>query len=290
MIFFLQLLLNSLVSASIYSLLAIGFGIVYRSLRFFYIAFGAIYLISSFSVYLMLEIPLFIAVTIGILCTVIIGLASDRIIYLPLERIGIGSGGLLIASLGVYIIMVNCIALIWGNELKLLSKGVEPSLSLGSIIITRIQLIQFILGWGLVILFWLLIRKNIMMKGIWAMGETPTLIKVIGLPYGFMRSLIFILSSFFGGVASLLTTFELGIEPHVGMHALLTGAVAVLVGGIDQFWGWIGGALLLAIFQSIAVWLFASKWIDMITFSIFIFTLIFRPQGLFSPKKRREEL
>ncbi|MBW2647453.1 MAG: hypothetical protein JRE23_15015 [Deltaproteobacteria bacterium] len=127
------------------------------------------------------------------------------------------------------------------------------------------------------------------MKGIWAMGETPDLVMVLGLPYKLMRMLIFALSSVFAGIASLLVALDVGIDPHVGMHALLTGAVAVLVGGVDVYRGWIGGAVLLAVLQSIAVWQFSARWNDLITFGILIVTLLFRPQGLFSPKKRREE-
>ena len=46
---------------------------------------------------------------------------------------------------------------------------------------------------------------------------------------------------------------------------------------------------MLAVLQSIAVWQFSASWNDLITFGILIVTLLFRPQGLFSPKKRREE-
>ncbi|MEA1934014.1 MAG: hypothetical protein U9N60_06250 [Thermodesulfobacteriota bacterium] len=152
------------------------------------------------------------------------------------------------------------------------------------------QLVQFSSGWFLVIIFWLFIRKNRLAKGIWAMGETPTLVIVLGLPYNLMQTAVFVISAIFAGTASLLIqALDIGIDPHVGMHALLTGAVAVLVGGVEVYWGWIGGATLLAVLQSISVWQFSARWSDLITFSVLILTLLFRPHGLFAPRKRREE-
>ena len=288
----LQLIFNGIVNAAIYSLLAVGFGLVYRSLRFFYIAFGAVYIVASYAVFAlanMAGLPLFVSIILGVLIGAIAGVLMDKSVYLPLEKKRASTSVLFIASLGIYILVVSLVALFFGNEIKILSKGIEPSFSIGALVITRMQVVQFFVGWLIVIGFWLIIRKNNLMKGIWAMGETPDLVMVLGLPYKLMRMLIFALSSVFAGIASILVALDVGIDPHVGMHALLTGAVAVLVGGVDVYRGWIGGAVLLALLQSIAVWQFSARWNDLITFGILIVTLLFRPQGLFSPKKRREE-
>lgn len=289
---FLQLILNAIVNASIFSLLAIGFGLVYRSFRFFHIAFGGIYIISSYAVVAVMNMagfPLFVSILSGVLIGAIAGVLMDRAVYLPLEKAGATVSVLFIASLGIYIVTVNLLALIFGNELKIILKDIEPSFSFGALVITRIQLIQFFTGWVIITAFWFIIRKNTFMKGIWAMGETPDLVVALGLPYEFMRTMAFVLSSAFAGIASILVTLDVGIDPHVGMHALLIGAVAVFVGGVDVFLGWIGAAVLLALIQSIAVWQFSARWNDLIIFVILIITLLFRPQGLFSPKKRREE-
>ncbi len=288
----LQLLHNALVNAAIYSLLAVGFGLVYRSMRFFHIAFGAVYIVSTYMVIaatVNFGLPLPPSIAIGLLIASVTGWIMDRTVYFPLENAGATPGVLFIASLGIYILFVNLIALLFGNEVKILLKGIEPSFSIGSLIFTRMQFIQFAVGWIVVLFFWIGIRKNTLIKGIWAMGETPVLVRVLGLPYKRMRTVVFTLSSALAGTASILTALDVGIDPHVGMQALLTGAVAVIVGGVDVFWGWIGGALILAVLQSIAVWQFSARWNDLITFGILIATLLLRPQGLFSPKKRREE-
>ena len=288
----LQLLLNAIVNASIYALLAIGFGIVYRSMRFFHIAFGAVYIIAfyvSFACVTMLGLSLYVSIVGGIIFGALAGVVMDRAVYLPLIRREASSEVLFISSLGLYILIVNLTALLFGNEVKIISKGISPSFTFGSLIITKMQAIQFVTGWIAVILFWGFIRKNTFMKGIWAMGENPNLVIALGLPYELMRGVVFAFSSAFAGIASVLVGLDVGQDPNVGMQALLIAAVVVIVGGVDTFWGWIGGALMLAVLQSLSVWQFSARWNDLITFGILILTLLFRPQGLFSPKKRKEE-
>jgi branched-chain amino acid transport system permease protein len=288
----LQLLLNGLVNASIYALLAVGFGIVYRSMRFFHIAFGAVYIIAFYAALAginVLGLSLYTAIAAGVVSGAVAGVFMDKAVYLPLVRRETSSEVLFISSLGIYIVIVNLTALLFGNEVKIISKGISPSFTAGTLVITKMQAIQFAAGWIVVILFWVFIRKNTFMKGIWAMGENPGLVIALGLPYETMRSVVFAFSSAFAGIASVLVGLDVGQDPNVGMQALLIGAVAVIVGGVDTFRGWVGGALMLAVLQSLAVWQFSARWNDLITFGILIMTLLFRPQGLFSPKKRKEE-
>ncbi len=288
----LQLLLNGLVTAGIYALLAIGFGMVYRSLRFFHIAYGAVYTAGAYILYVFyckLGFPLVIAIFLGIAFSVILGILMDTIAYLPLEKKGATAGVLFIASLGAYIAIVNLIALLFGNEVKVVLEGIQPSFNIRPLILTRLQAIQFIVAWGTVLLFWLAIRKNLTVKALWAMGEAPVLLKVLGFSWKRLRIYAFGISSAMAAIASILVALDVGIDPHVGMHAILTGAVAMLVGGMENYWAWVGGAFLLAMCQALSIWKFSARWQDALTFAILILTLLFRPQGLFSPLKRREE-
>ncbi len=287
-----QLILNGIVNAAVFSLLAIGFGLVYRSMRFFHIAFGGVYILAPFAMIAcsgFVRLPFAMIIMAGLLAAVAAGVAMDRLVYFPFETKNASSGVLFIASLGIYILIVNIVALFFGNEIQILSKKIDPSFSLGPLVLTRMQAVQFLAGWSVVLIFWSIIRKSNLMKAIWAMGEAPELVAVLGLPYKLMRTIVFTLSSLFAGLAAILTSLDIGVDPHVGMQALLTGAVAVLIGGVDVYWGWIGGAVLIATLQSIAVWQFSARWNDLITFGLLIIALLLRPQGLFSPKKRREE-
>jgi len=293
MILLLQLLANGLVNAGIYALLAIGFGIVNRTTRIFHITYGGFYTLSAYFLYTFLRIlklPLFVCIPLVLIILSILGILMEKGVYRPLYKRSAGSGVFLIASLGIYIIIENLIALIFGNEVKILSKGIEPSYSLAGVVLTRIQIIQFIVSLVLIITFYILVKRVKIIKALWAMGDEPELLRALGLPLFKLRELVFIISSVFVGVASMLTALDVGMDPHVGLSTLLTAAVAVIVGGIDSYLGWIAGSFILAELQSLVIWKTSARWAPLVTFVLLILILLTRPQGVLGTKKRLEEI
>ena len=285
----LQLLINGLVTGALYALVALAFGIVYRSTKVFHLAMGAIYTSAAYGVYVSLRWGIVTGIIIGILTALTLGFLIERFVYRPLYRKNSSSGVILIASLGVYIFIVNLIALGFGNEVKILSRGIEPSVTFFGIILTRIQLIQFVTGFFVILIWIILLKKLRFFKGIWAMGDEPGLVQVLGLPLWRLRDAVFLLSSFLVAVSSILIALDVGVDPHVGLPAFLLGAVAVLVGGISNFPGWIISAFIIAELQSLIIWKFSARWNDAITFVVLIAVLLLKPQGIFSVKGRMEE-
>ncbi len=286
---FFQLQINGLVIASMYALIALSFGMVYRTTGIFHIALGGLYTLSAYIAYTLLNIKLgFIFALIGaIILTIIFSIIIEIFVYKPLYKKKSGSGVILIASLGLYIILENSIAMIYGNEIKLLSDKIEPSVSFANILLTRIQIVQFFIGIILIIVFFILIKKFRIFKAIWAMGEESDLIRSMGIPIFNLRLIVFSISAIFIAFASVFTAYDIGIDPHIGMSAFLIGAVAVLVGGKDNPLGWVLSAFIISFFQSLVIWQFSAKWNDAITYTILIIVLLLRPNGLFSRSKRK---
>jgi len=284
-----QLSINGLITGGLYSLIALSFGLVYRSTRIFHLALGAVYTTAAYGMYVGTNWGIWAGIISGLVSAVILSLLVEWFIYQPFVKKGSSLGVILIASLGVYIIVVNLIALLFGNEVKMISSGIEPSFSLEFIILTRIQIIQFIVSIIVILIIWSGLKKSKFLKVVWAMGDEPQLLEVLGLPIFRIRSLIFILSGLLVATASMLSAYDIGIDPHQGLSAILLGAVAVLVGGIDNLWGWIIAAFLISEIQSLAMWKFSAKWNDAITFFLLIFALLFKPKGLFTSERRVEE-
>ncbi len=285
----LQLLINGLVTGALYALVALGFGIVYRSTKVFHLALGAIYTASAYGAYAVLKWGKGTGVLVGILTALALGILIERCVYRPFYKKDSSPGVVLIASLGLYIFIVNLIALIFGNEVKILSPGIEPSFSFFGIILTRIQIIQFFTGIFVIIIWLILLEKSRFFKAVWAMGDEPVLVRVLGLPLWRLRDTVFLLSSFLVAVSSILIGMDVGIDPHIGLPAFLIGAVAVFVGGMNNFSGWVISAFIIAELQSLVIWKFSARWNDAITFVVLIAVLLLKPQGIFSVKGRMEE-
>lgn len=289
---FAQLFGNGIVQGAVAMLYAAGFGFVYRSFRVFHIAMGAQFVFSSYAFYfcaVALGMPIALSVASALLLSVLFAVLIELAVYRPFHRKGCSSGAVMIASLGVMIVVENLIALFFGNEVKTISNQLEPSVVFCGLRFTRIQIVQFLVGIGAFALVGLLVHRVKHFKALWAMGDQPELIPVLGLPMSLLRLAVMSLGGALVSIAAMLISWDIGMDPHVGMHYLLLGSVAVFFGGADRYWAWGAGALLLSALQSLAVWQLSARWTDLVTFGVLIFVLMFRPQGLFGVSKRLEE-
>ena len=289
---FLQLLGNGIVQGAVAMLYAAGFGFVYRSFRVFHIAMGAQFVFSCYAFFLCavrLKLPLVGSILGVLILSALFAFAIEWAVYRPFFRKDCSSGVVMIASLGVMIVVENTIALAFGNEVKTISNQLEPSVVFAGLRFTRIQLLQFFVGIGAFAAVGTLVRLNKWFKAVWAMGDQPELLPILGLPLSRLRLMVMALGGILVAIAAMLVSWDIGMDPHVGMHYLLLGSVAVFFGGTDRYWAWGAGAMLLSILQSLAVWKFSARWNDLVTFGVLIFVLLFRPQGLFGVSKRLEE-
>ena len=268
---FLQLLANGIVNAALYGVLAIGFGLVWRSLHIFHVAYAGLYVFCAYLFFVCVTfagLPISVALLATVLCGGAVGAVVESALYRPFFRRGAGSGPLLVASLGLFVIIENTTALVFGNELKTIPHELAGSAPLGPIALTHIQLIQLSVGTTVIAGAFALTQRSHLVKALWALGDQPELVPVLGLPILALRILVLAASTGLVAIAASLITLDVGVDPHVGLHYLLIATVAVLVGGVNNFHGWVAGALLLALTQSIAVWQFSTRWMDLVTFAL----------------------
>jgi branched-chain amino acid transport system permease protein len=288
----LQLLANGLVNGALFALLSCAFGLVYRSARIFHIAFAGLFLISPYTAYaanVWLGMPIWLAMILGVIAGAAAGYLAEQFLYHPFLRRKASASAVMVASLGAFIIIQNVLAITFGNELRTLERGLASSIVLGTVSLTSIQVVQLVTATAALAALGVAIQRVRVFKAIWAMGDEPGLVPVLGLPLTRYRTIVFTLSATLGGLAGCLIAIDVGVDPHMGMSYLLIAAVAMLAGGIDRYAGWVLGGVALALLQSLMVWKFSAKWMDLVTFAVLIGVLVFRPQGMLGLRKRLEE-
>jgi branched-subunit amino acid ABC-type transport system permease component len=288
-----QLLLNGLITGCAYALVALGFAFIYNTTRTFHFAHGAVYTLSAYifyTFYNLLNWPLFpsIILTLGLIA--LSGILIDEIIYTPLVKQGASLFIQLLSSLGLYIVIINFISMIFQSETKILNPNIQPTYSLGTVILTRIQVITAISFIGIFCVLVVILRKTSLGKTIRAMRDNPDLVSAMGINPQNVRRIVFALGSALAAVSAILTGLDVGIDPHIGMVAFLNGAVAVIIGGVGFFEGAALGAILLGLLQSFAIWKISARWQDSITFLILILFLLFCAEGILGKRRRAEEV
>lgn len=289
----LQFIVNGIVAGSVYSIVALGFALIYNTTKVFHIAHGAVYTVAAYifyACYRFLELPPAISVFFGLISAIILGVLMEVLVYRPLYKRKALSGIALVSSIGMYIFVVNLIAMIFGNETKILSPGIEKTYQFGTVILTRIQIMEVIV-FVLVLAFYLfLLRTTGFGKLVRALADNPTLLATFGIEASRLRIGIFALGSLFAGISSCLVARDVGMDPHVGMPVLLISAVAMIVGGIGVFESAVIGGFAIGILQNLAVWKMSARWQVAITFLLLILFLLLRPQGILGRRKRVEEI
>jgi branched-chain amino acid transport system permease protein len=165
---------------------------------------------------------------------------------------------------------------------------VDITFSFGPIVLTRFQLLAF-LAFVAVFVGFLLFKRTQLGRLLLAFADNPMLVEVLGWNTSTIRIGVFAAGSILAGIAASLSALDVGMDPYVGMSALLMSAVAVIVGGVKVFEGAIVGGILLGIVQSLVVWRLSARWMDVFTFIILVLFLLLRPEGLLGKAVRLEE-
>lgn len=286
-----EFFIYGLIAGSGYALVALGFALIYRTVRFFNFAHGAVYTIGAylaFVFYVLLGLPLAVAVLLAVPITGLIGVGFEWAVFRPMRARNASSLTLLIASLGLLILGQNVIALIFGNDTQVIHSGVvhEGAMIFGA----RITTIQETIFVAALVLFGLtaaLLRLTRLGVALRAVANDPELARVAGVKDGQVITFAYFLGSCLAAAASVMIALDTNMTPTMGLHALLYGMVAVIVGGAGSLWGAYFGGLLLGVAQNVAVWQISADWQDVVAFVILIVFLLVRPEGLTSLRMRK---
>jgi branched-chain amino acid transport system permease protein len=285
-----QILVNGLISGLILAVLALGFTAVYLPLKIFYLALGAVYTIVPFLVWGMMQAgwPWYLASVVAIGVGIGISLSCEWLNHSRLERQGASSGAHLISSLGIYIVVVQTVAMTWGNETKVLRAGLDGVLQLGGVTVTYAQVTGAIVSVVMLGGFLLWLQYSQLGLKFRAVADNAREFALRGYNVDRLRLLAFGLAGGMAGVSSLLVAYDIGFDPNGGLAAVLLAVVAVIIGGQRSFWGPICGGILLGVVRSQVVWFLSARWQEAVTFAILALFLFLRPQGLFGQKMRLE--
>ena len=278
-----QLILNAVLTGSVYVLVALGFALIYGTTRFFHFAHGVVFTAGAYFTFLFktwLGFPLSISILLAILLSTLLGCLMELSAYRPLRRKGASSLLLLLASLGMYIVFQNVISMVFGDDTKSIRSGVvKEGLNVFGARITPIQILIICVSVVLVVAVVLFLKKTKMGKAMRAVANDPELASVSGIDSDRVILWTFAVGSALAGVAGILVALDVDMTPTMGMNALMMGVVAVIIGGVGSIPGVALGALLLGMAQHLGVWYISSQWQDAIAFIILAAFLLFRPQG-----------
>lgn len=285
----LQFLINGLITGLLYSVASLSFALVYHTSRIFHIALAVLYVAAVYIFwffFVTLGLPVLPAILLGVCLTAVLSLAIEKIVYYPLFKSKASLNIALVSSIGVFTILTNLVALLWGNETKTFSSEIGKVFSVADLIITQKQFIQLVISIIAIASFFVFLNRTSTGIRIKAVRDDAELYQVMGFDLKKIRSTAFITSGILIAIASCLTAWDIGMDPYVGMPILLNAIVALVIGGMGRFESCIIGGITLGILQALVVWQWSAQWQEAITFIVLLLFLFIRPQGFIGEKSR----
>ena len=289
-----QLIVNSLIAGSIYALTSAGLCLTYGLLRILNFAHGhlmmvGVYLFYLFSVVLGFGILGSATLTCG--STILVAFLTLKIFVLPFSRLSFILT--LVTTLALSNILEAVVSMAFGVNVKSLSPGIAAqSIEYKSIYITPIQIIIILSAIIILSLIAFIIHHSSLGRRIRALSELPHAAESIGISATRTSYLVFTTGVLLAAYSGILVGYETNMQPTMGSGYTIKAFAAIVLGGLGNLWGTIVGSYLLGLIENLSIGLdFGSYSItagykDASAFVIILLVLLFRPQGLFTKRKR----
>ncbi|EIF35117.1 branched-chain amino acid ABC-type transport system, permease component [Burkholderia sp. Ch1-1] len=283
--FFLEVLVGGLLAGVMYSMVAIGFVLIYKASGVFNFAQGSMVLFGALTYVSLVERHvkpvLAFGVTLGAL--VLIALLIGRLVLRPLvSRPPIV---LFMATLGLSFILEGAAQLFWGAQVHGLDLGIDDKpLNVGGIMISQFDIFAAATAGVLVIGLSLLTNRTRLGLSLRAVADDPLAALAIGVRLPRVWAIVWALAGFVSLVAGLLWGARLGVQFSLSL-VVLKALPVLIIGGFSSIGGAIVGGLLIGASEKLAEVYVGSllgggieNWFPYLLAMLF---LLARPVGLF---------
>jgi len=289
-----QIITNIILSTSIYLLIAHSYSLIYYTTKFFHIAHAAVITTGAYFVFFFVNkfsIPFSLSVALAIAAAVCVGVACEVLVYRQMRKRNVPALTYLIASIGLYVVLQNCISMYFGDDTKIINTAeVAVGNQIFGAYITTIQIITIVVSIALFIAVNLFLRFTSIGKSIRAVASNPELCNIYGISSNKVILIAFGIGSALAAIAGILSAMDTNMTPTFGFNLLLYGVVAMIIGGVGSTRGLVAGALLVATAQHLAAYYIDTKWMDAVTYIILILFLIWKPLGFSGKRLKKVEV
>ncbi|MCB0333806.1 MAG: branched-chain amino acid ABC transporter permease, partial [Bdellovibrionales bacterium] len=250
-----QLLVNALISGSIYALASSGLAIVYGLLRILNFAHGHLMMVGAylfFFAHVHSGFNLFVSSIVTIVLTVLIAVASLRIFVLPFTRYSFFL--VFVTTLALSTIFESAISMIFGVNVKSLSIGYElTSYELWGVYITPVQILIIASALVLLGILGFVIHYTSFGRRVRALSECQHGAQSLGVGVERTNYFVFTAGALFAAYAGILVGFETNIQPTMGNAYTIKAFAAMILGGLGNVWGTIAGSYILGLIENLSI-------------------------------------
>jgi branched-subunit amino acid ABC-type transport system permease component len=287
---FLQLLVNGLVTGSVYAIAAVGVSLVYGILRLVNFAYGdmmAFGALAGFFANGTLGLPMVASAVFAMAAVAVLSVALDLVLWRPLRHRRAGFMSLFLASIGVALVLRQAMLLIWGPQPRAYDVDPFKVYVVGDVRLSLAQVATFVTAAVAIVVIGVFLARTSTGRVMRAMSDDRVLAQLSGIDVNRVILTTWIISGLTAGIAGVLAALvQSTFDPNFGFQLLLPVFAAVVLGGIGSAYGALAGGLVLGVATELSTWEGFGGGVDpvykpVVAFLVLILALLLRPQGLF---------
>ncbi|MFZ9131386.1 MAG: branched-chain amino acid ABC transporter permease [Methylophilaceae bacterium] len=292
MLFFFEVLVGGLLAGTMYSLVALGFVLIYKASSTFNFAQGAMVFFAVLAFVGLMEfgIPFVVAFFITIIVMVLVGLATERLVLRPLMNQS--EDTLLMATIGLGFVLEGLAQAMWGVEVRRLDLGIKdnpmPWIADNlKLFVSELDLVAGMIAGLMILGLSLLFKYTKMGLGLRAVADDAGAASSIGIPLKHIMLLVWSAAGVVALVAGMMWGARAGVQFAL-VDLALKALPVLIIGGFSSIPGAIIGGLIIGATEKVLeVYIgpfFGGAIEGWAPYVLAIFFLLYRPEGLFGEK------
>ena len=280
MVTFFQAVFGGLAQGCVYALIALGYSVIYSTLKMGHFAQGAFVGLTLFT---RMKLPVVIAFAGAALFTSILMLVLERLAYRPLYNRP--SMSLLMATLGMQYVVQEIVRDIWGSDV-VRSDNIFPqkNFSIGGLVITAQNLLIILICAVLMIALTVFMKYSKTGRAMTAVSMNRKAASLMGVRTPTIIMATYVIAACLAAVAGVMMGPIYSVKYSMGTTFGNKAMTAAVMGGFGSLPGAMLGSVLLGIVESLCSLYISTAYKDVFSFVILVIVLFCRPQGILGKK------
>lgn len=278
-------LLSGVTVGFIYTLVGLGFTVIYNSSGIINFSQGEFVMAGGMSTVFLLYagLPLGVAFVLAIMITSLIGILLYKLISFSKDSSQIS---LIILTLGFAIFLRGLAQVIFDKQLHTMPSFVgDGAIEIFETTLTYQALAVIVVSIVIVISLYLFFNKTKTGQAMVAASNNVDAAKLMGINIKKILMLNFAISAVIASIGGILLTPITSTNYEVGIMLGLKGFCAAIIGGLGTPFGAVAGGLVLGVLESLVAGYISSEYKDAVAFIVLLAILFFMPGGIFGNLK-----
>jgi branched-chain amino acid transport system permease protein len=283
---FVQILLRSLETGSVYALAALGIILIYRTSNITNFSQGVVGMFNTYVVtviFMTFDVPLYIAILGGILSAIAVGFLIDLVVIRHTKKVSPVAKQII--TLGLIMVVMGITPLFFGvDPLNLPRLIAEGSVTIFGADLSYNGLFNIVFGIAVMFTLFYLLQNTKWGLAVRTTASNEYVARLMGVPTKRVTLGAWAIAGVLGVLSGVMiapnTTVTLNLMDVIQVNAL----IACVLGGFSTFYGPVVGAYIIGISRNLLLFYVSPNWGGQILFLLILLFLVVKPNGLFGKK------